>query len=497
MSILLLNPRSARWNYRAPLSLLALGSVLEGRYKYLIIDENYEQHVERRLVEEIKSGGVRYLGITAMPGPQLVRAVTISRSLKASFPYLNIVWGGTFPTIHTDTVLRSDYVDFVVRGQGELTFLELVDVLERGGALESVRGLSYRKNGSIIHNPQRELVHPDSLPPLPFHRIHFTQYLQRTYLGNRTTGFHSSIGCPFYCGFCSVVAMFNGRWLAKSAESVANEIIELQTMYGVDSVEFFDDNFFTSEKRAAEFAERIRGCGINWWGEGRSDTLLNYSDRTLKLMQESGCKMIYTGAESGSQEVLNLMNKGGTQTPDRVLEFARRIREFGIVPEFSFVFGSPGENLDESIERDIRFIRKIKAINPASEIIFYIYAPVLLPGAQLFEQAKKNGFKYPEYLEEWVSPSWQIFDLRKNPATPWLKGHQIRRIRNFERVLNACYPTLTDLKITETQKRFLRWIARWRYDSGIYFAPYEIRLVLSKILKYRQPEIEGAAQYRS
>src|SRR3990172_7816212 len=121
MNIILLNPRSAKWNHRAPLSLVALGSVLEGRHEYLIIDENYEQRVERRLVEEIRSRGVRYLGVTAMPGPQLVRAVTISQTMKASFPHLKVIWGGTFPTIHTDTVLKSRYVDFVVRGQGELT----------------------------------------------------------------------------------------------------------------------------------------------------------------------------------------------------------------------------------------------------------------------------------------------------------------------------------------------------------------------------------------
>jgi len=477
--------------------LLALGSVLEGKYSYSIVDENYEGDACVRLVKEIPARAVKYLGVTAMPGPQLVRAVSISKTIRKAFPEVKIIWGGTFPTIHTETVLRSDFVDFVVRGQGEQTFVELIDCLDNGGSLEKIRGLSYRASGSIKHNPSRELIHPDSLPALPYHRIDFPRYLQRTYLGNRTTGLHSSIGCPFYCGFCSVVAMYKGRWLGMSADRLANEVISLQKRYGVDSVEFFDDNFFTSEKRVAEFAERIRGRGIHWWGEGRSDTLLNYSDKTLRLMQDSGCRMIFTGAESGSQETLALMNKGGTQTPERILEFARRIKEFGIVPEFSFVFGSPGENIDESIEAEIRFIRKIKEINPASEIVFYTYAPVLLPGAQLFELAKRYGFRFPETLDEWVSPAWQVFDLRKNPMTPWLKARQIRKIRNFERILNANYPTLTDLKITESKRKILRWISSWRYKVQLYAAPFEVRFMLSKVMRYRQPEIEGAPQYPS
>lgn len=205
--------------------------------------------------------------------------------------------------------------------------------------------------------------------------------------------------------------------------------------------------------------------------------------------------MIFTGAESGSQEILDFMNKGGTQTPSRILEFAKRIREYNIIPEFSFIFGSPTENIDARIEHDIQFIRKIKEVNPQSEIIIYTYAPVLLPGAALYEESLKYSFHYPTTLEEWVSPKWQVFDLRKNPTTPWLKSHHFRKIRNFERVLNAYYPTTSDLKITLAKKKFLRALSGWRYNLQFYGAPYEIRFFLSKVFKYRQPEIEGAEQY--
>lgn len=493
--IAFVNPRSARWNHRVPLSLLAVASGIEGKYDYHLLDENFDRDVERRLGDLIRERGVRYVALTVMPGPQLVRAVAISRQLKRRFPDVNVIWGGTFPTIHTQTVLAEEYVDYVVAGQGELTFRELIDALENGTGTEQIRGISFRRNGDIVSNPPRPFSHPDGLPPLPYHRFDIPRYLAKTYLGGRTIGYHSSYGCPFTCGFCSVAAVYDGRWLAKDPHSVAKDLIDLQKKYQIDSVEFFDDNFFVSETRTREFAADLLGRGINWWGDARIDTLMHFSDSTLSLMRESGCKMIFMGAESGSAETLLLMNKGGTQSPDMVLDFVKRIKRFGIIPELSFVFGSPSRDVDRCIDHDIGYIRRVKEINEHAEIIFYVYAPVYLPGSRIFEEAKAYGFEYPKTLDEWVSPKWQHLDLRKESATPWLKTHHIVKIRNFERVLNAYYPTVSDLKITAARKRFLRLLSGWRYNLKFYSAPYEIRFVLSKLLRYRQPEIEGAEQY--
>ncbi len=493
--IAFVNPRSARWNHRVPLSLLAVASGIDGRHGYSFLDENFDGDAERPLGELIRDKGVKHVALTVMPGPQLVRAVSISKYLKASHPGVWVTWGGTFPTIHTETVLQSGYVDHVVSGQGELTFAELSDALESAAPLESVRGLSYRRNGTIIRNPSRPFTHPDELPSLPYGRINLPRYLARTYLGKKTVGYHSSYGCPFTCGFCAVVPVYGGRWLAKDPRSVVLDLLGLQKKYLVDSVEFFDDNFFVSEERTREFARGLLGKRISWWGDARIDTLMHFSDSTLTLMRESGCRMIFMGAETGSADGLRLMNKGGTQTPALVLEFARRIREFDIVPEMSFVFGSPSPDVDGDIEREIRYIRRIKEINPRAEIIFYVYAPVLLPGAAMFEEARKQGFEFPRTLEDWVDPKWQHLDLRKQSATPWLSARHIVKIRNFERVLNAYYPTVSDLKLTSAKKAFLRALSGWRYRLNFYSAPYEIRFALSTMFKYRQPEIEGAEQY--
>ncbi len=495
--IILLNPKSARFNRRIPLSLLTVGAGLEGKHAYEIVDENFDPNVEKTLGNLIREKGARYLGLTVMPGPQLGRAIHISRTMKLMFPHLGIIWGGAFPSIHTETVLQSGYVDTVVLGDGEVILPEVLEVLDGDSALDSVRGIAFIRGGEIIRTERREWAHPNLIPPLPYHKIDVQRYLQRTYLGQRTSAYHSSMGCPFKCGFCSVVSIFQGRWLAQSAQRVANELFYVNKNFGVDSIEFFDDNFFTSENRVAEFSDKIRSLKMSWWGEGRSDTLHQYSDTTLRAMRDAGCKMIFTGAETGSQDKLNLMNKGGTQSPEVLLEFAQRIKGFDIVPEFSFIFGSPSEDIDGDIERDIQFIKKIKAVNQRSEIIFYVYAPVFQPGSVLFEEARRRGFNYPKTLDEWSQPQWLHHDLRKEPMVPWLKPRHIEKIRNFERVLNACYPSITDLRLTAQKKKFLRWMTNWRYERDYYAAPYEVRFLLSKVFRYRRPELEGAPQYPS
>ena len=110
------------------------------------------------------------------------------------------------------------------------------------------------------------------------------RYLRRTFLGQRTVGYAPSYGCPFTCNFCAVVNMVGGRWLAQSAERVADAVTTYNRRWGVDAVEMVDNNFFVDQKRVAEFADRIAGLGIAWWGEGRVDTVLRYSDETWRKL---------------------------------------------------------------------------------------------------------------------------------------------------------------------------------------------------------------------
>jgi radical SAM superfamily enzyme YgiQ (UPF0313 family) len=487
--ILLVNPRASSWRYRIPLSVLAIGAALEGRYAYQIIDGNVDRKIFETIPRLILEKSIKYVAFTVMPGPQLLQAIKLSQMVRRQFPAVKIIWGGYFASLHTAVVLSSDYVDFVIRDQGDYSFRQLIDVLELGGSFSSIKGLSLR-NGTVQHNEKQELIDPNDLPPLPYHRIHIPPYIGKTYLGTRTVNYHSSVGCPFLCGFCAVAAVYKARWLGLAPGRIVADLMWFKKEHGVNAVEFHDNNFFTSERRTREFAEQIDGHGITWWGEARPDTMLNYSDHTWRLMKHAGCKMIFFGAESSSQKVLDLMEKGGTQTPDTVLDLAGRMKGYGIVPEFSFVLGSPTATVEEDLEKDIHYIKKIKEINPESEIIIYVYSPVHFEEADLFHSAQTHGFSYPKTLDEWLLPAWQLHDLRKNPVTPWLTPRVLSRIKDFERVLHARYPTNADLKLRTAQRTILRFLGTWRYKLSVYIAPYEIAAA-QRLFRYRQPEIEG------
>lgn len=495
--IILLNPKSADYSFRPPVALLYLGSLLEGNYDYEIVDQNMDKDVLNTLIQKIKETGAKHIGITVMPGPQMIHAIPVSKELKRIYPHLNIIWGGYFPTFHPNTVLSADYVDFAFRGNVESSFLDFIDILEgKNGAkqLKDIAGLCYKENGKIIHNPIAETTDPDTIPVLPYYKMDIDKYLRpgKTHLGPRTMNYLSSIGCPFTCGFCAIAGLHKGTWLGKDPELVYRDIKYLRENYNIGALEFHDDNFFVAEKRAYAIAEHLKEFNLRWWGEARPDTVMKYSDETLQMLADSGLKMVYFGAESSSEEMLKLMNKGGTQTPQTVLDLAARFKKFGIVPEFSFILGAPSEHVDEDIDRDIKFIRKIKTINPLAEIILYIYSPVNFEDSEMSLASKMKGFDYPKTLDEWLSPRWKNFDIRKYAQTPWLKKHHIKKIKNFERALNARYPTLTDTKMRGWKRTLLEVMGSWRYGLSIYAAPYEIRLA-QKLLKYRQPETEGFA----
>ena len=124
--------------------------------------------------------------------------------------------------------------------------------------------------------------------------------------------------------------MGRGRWIAQSAERTARTVGSLVEGWGANAIEFYDNNFFVHEGRSAEFADRIRHFGIGWWAEGRVDSLLGYSDQTWALLQTSGLRMVFMGAESGSDDTLRRMQKGGTTEAAKTLELVDRMGRLGI-----------------------------------------------------------------------------------------------------------------------------------------------------------------------
>lgn len=495
--ILFFNPRAAESKARIPNSILSIAASVEGKYDYAIVDGNIEQYPLKVLLGYLDTGTFNVFACTVMPGPQLKQAIPFTKAIRNKYPAVKIVWGGYFPSNHSNVCINSEYIDYIIYGPGDYAFPLLMDAIRMNTPLHTIPNLIFKENNSIIKTKKDDLYDQDELPALPYEKLNsfypMRKYIGKSVLGTKTFAYHSSVGCPFTCAFCGVVPIYNARWKGRSSEKIYSDLKEVKEKYGINAVEFYDSNFFVSEKRVAEFSKLIKKEKLVWWGEGRIDTIDKYADETLALMREAGCRMIFHGAESGNDEMLKKMDKGGTQSGAQIKSFAARMAKFDIIPEYSFVVGTPAdteEEVNRQIDFDIQFIREIKEINPKTEIIIYVYSPVPTEGSQLSYDVIKSGFHFPQTLDDWTTPQWENFDLHRNPLTPWLKPYMVKKIKDFETVLNGYFPTVTDIKLTPFRIKLLKLLSSLRYKTNWNKFPYEIK-VMQRIFKYRQPEIEG------
>ena len=486
--IILLHPRSTRpKNRRFPLAVLSLAAVLEGREDYAIVDGNFDPNPGSTLDRIMQASSATLLAVSVMPGPQMKAAIPLCREFRRKYPSVPIVWGGYFPSLYTDAALNADYVDFVVRGQGEETLLDLLQALHTTRNFSAVPGLSYKDDfGLHVHNPERPLRSPNDFPWLPYHRLPSAErYILPTFLGRRTAVHQASIGCPFRCTFCGVVPIYQGRQRTETPERTAAVLSFLKQTYDIDSVQFYDNNFFLNERHTAELAERIAGLRLKWWSEGRIDTVLRYSDDTLRLLHEAGAAMIFFGAESGSNKVLQQMNK--RISAEQTLELAARIRRFSIVPEFSFVIGNPADPETDTRET-IEFIRRIKHVNPDAEIIVQHYIPTPHPDGMYGKIDSK--IQFPQTPEEWATERWYNFTTRNDPNLAWLPKRIKQRIDNFELVVNCRWPTIQDIHLPPWGRAILKSLSSWRYATGFYACPMELKWA-QQLLALRRPRMES------
>ena len=187
----------------------------------MIVDGNLEKDPYRKISDYLRTGTVRYVGFTVMPGPSLRQAIPFTKRIKADFPDITMIWGGYFASNQYKVVLNSGWVDFVINGPGDHAFPRLIDALEKGEPYELIKNLIYKAGDRIIKTAKEDLIEQETLPALPYNKLDgiypIEKYLGKTYLGTKTLAYHSSIGCPFTCSFCAVVPIYEARWKARPA----------------------------------------------------------------------------------------------------------------------------------------------------------------------------------------------------------------------------------------------------------------------------------------
>jgi len=479
-NLLLINPKiAARRHARFPLSIMTIAAALEDNYDSTLIDGNIDAGAARAACAAVQSREFDAVGVTVMGGPQVATAIEISRALRAVRPDLPIIWGGYFPSLYPAVALNSDYVDFVVRGQGEDSFAELMGTManrdrERFAAID---GVSWRRDGIIVHNRERAFTRRHIAPALRYDRLDDPKtYLARTFLGQRTAGHQAALGCRFRCTFCGVAAMFRGATALPAAERLDAEIAYLKQL-GADSIQFYDHNFFDREEDMVPLLEVMARHELPWWCYARADALVNLSAETWKLVRKSRLRMAYIGAETPNDRLLKSIRKGTRS--EQTLEVTEICRANGVIPELSFMVAPP-EDPEGETERTFDFIRHVKRVNPSAEIIVYVYTPLpadSVPDAERLKLAPLRDVhgepvRFPLTPEEWTEPRWVAYACHAD--APWLSDRLRQRIHDFVTVLRCRFPTVQDTRSPDWAKAALRGLATWRYALRRYDRPWEL-----------------------
>lgn len=362
------------------LGLAYMAAVLETKgHSVSVLDMNVEGFNKEDLIKRIRDGKYGFVGITATT-VQINSALFIARHIKESFPGIKIILGGPHPNVMLEDVLSDKCVDYVVRGEGEFTMLEIAEGKEPG----AIEGLSYRKNGRMIHNPARPVIKDLDILPLPArHLIPMDKYgpTPGNYKRLPAASMVTSRGCPGKCTFCNT-DIFGKSIRFHSAENIAREIVSLIKDYNVKEVSFYDDTFTVSRKNVERLCDIIikDRIDITWSCMSRIDCI---NPDMLRKMKKAGCHSICYGIESADENILSNINK--KISLNRVPEFIKWTKDAGIDVRVSFMLGSPGET-EETLKKTIQY-----AISLRPDIFIYnITTP--LPGTEMFRWAREKGY---------------------------------------------------------------------------------------------------------
>jgi radical SAM superfamily enzyme YgiQ (UPF0313 family) len=412
--IILVRPQNDVSALGIPLGLLRIGTMLEAAgYQVKIIDYSMEDDAQLCLYHEL-SHDVLFVGISCLTS-EIASAIQISDFIKR-ISDVPVVWGGCHPTLFPEETCADKSVDYVCIGEGDKTIVELAQAIENGSSATGICGLGYKTIDKVIINPQTSYVDLEELPPINYDLIDMSQYI-KSRGGIRSIPYQSSRGCPHHCGFCINLAIRNQKYRVKSPEKVATEIVGLIDKYGVNYINFYDDNFFVNIQRVTGISKLIKRLNIQWFAECRVDYFHDdlVDIKLLKFCQSSGLSQLTLGAESGSQRMLDSIGKD--ITIEQILHSAEELSHFNIVPNYSFIVGLPDETKGEQI-MTVDLARTVYKICPSSLCHFVTYTPY--PKTAITDKLIDNGqIKQPKLLRDWLKNDVRSLYYDRFSSKPW------------------------------------------------------------------------------
>lgn len=394
----------------APLGILYIASVLKkAGHNVQIIDAEVEQLSIKEIINKIYNHKTKFVGITATT-PEFKLASQIIKKIKEKVPGIITCIGGVHATIRPkETLEENPHIDLVVRGEGELTIIELIEAIEEKKELVNIPGITYKDETEIRSNSDRPVV--ENIDDIPFPAVGLVDYSKYLYhvpkegiqpIANIIT----SRGCPFKCNYC--YHLFPHKVRYRSIENILDEIQFMKEHYGINFFLFCDETFTINRKRVLALCDSIieRELNIGWFCQTRCDTT---ELELLEKMKEAGCKKISMGVESGNQKILDIINKGTNLDQYRkAYNLAKRV---GIETRASFMIGLPYDTID-TIRETINFAKELDIM----EAYFNIAIP--FPGTELHTMASRGeGLKllttdWSEY-KRWGNAVTELEDLSR------------------------------------------------------------------------------------
>jgi len=472
-----------------PYSLLYLADSLEkAGYTVRLFHERATPAARIRLIKEVAERRPVFVGFSIFTTSPMLAAIKASQEIK-KLGGIPVVWGGIHPTIFPKQTLENSFVDILVVGEGEETVVELARSLSRPGPgqpdLSAVRGVGFKKDGQVLLTEQRPFIKDlDAFSPA-WHLLDINQYIYKqrhfyTDIGSKISGDRvfaliTSRGCPWRCGYCYNQAVNRRTFRAQSPDKVLAEVDALKKL-GVSSLIFEDDNFFSDKNRTLAIVRRL---GLPWSCSIRADYIATWGEDFVRELAENHCFELRIGAESGSQRILDLMQKD--VTVEEIRRAVSLLAACKIQTVLNFMVGIPGETWDD-VRQTMDLIDEVEKASPYVTISSLgLYAP--WPGSPLSEIATARGFTAPTTLDGW-SRLW----AQRMRLAPYM-DRRIKFIGIYRTLIrrdfrNVPFPYLA---------RMLKRLAAWRWKKRFFRFPIDYYLPSSFLRLLRKVGLQKAA----
>jgi radical SAM superfamily enzyme YgiQ (UPF0313 family) len=455
--VVLYNPLAPYFDM--PLALLAVGSFLQYHgFHVVIIDARVDAQAEAHLLEH--ASGAVCVGMSVLTGAPIRDALQTAAACKQRHPEVPIVWGGWHPSLFPTEILEQEPdIDITVQGQGEWSILEIVQCLYSRKPLDDVRGICFRQGDRIIKNPTRPLGNINHLPRIDYSLIDVERYFLKK--GKRQFDYVASIGCRGRCAFCADPFIYRSLSSTFMSSRIISDLHHYHARYAFTEVNFQDDTFFTSRTKTLALANGFIKAGVrfNWAAAMRADQDAKLTADDFKLLRESGANRLLIGVESGSQKMLERIEKG--MTLQQIFSCAEKCKSAGLQATFPFIVGFPGET-DEDLKATTHVIKALGAKSPLFEIRVFFFKPY--PGSKIHEGLVQETNQKHKSVREWATFD---FDVCEEFLTN--KKH-FRFFTNLEFYLKLAYRKSNPFLFP------LKQIARLRCRWDIYIFPIERKI---------------------